>query len=110
MQIQTEEQGKITIVKFGGEIDLYNAPEVKETIQKLVNAHRFHILFDLGEVTYVDSSGIGAMISSLTNVKRHRGSLKLCNLTGPVKKVFELTKLNSFFEIYSDSAEAIEKF
>lgn len=110
MQVEIKEKGEISIVEITGEIDLYNAPEIKETIQKLSDMHKFKVVVDMKDVSYIDSSGIGAMISSLTGLKRHRGGLKLANLTGPVKKVFELTKLNSFFEIYDSVEKASENF
>lgn len=111
MQIEVkEEKDKVTLIEISGEIDLYNAPDIKENIQKLVEAQKFKIVLDMQGVSYIDSSGIGAMISALSGLKRHKGGLKLANLHGPVKKVFELTKLNSFFEIYDDPQKAIESF
>jgi anti-sigma B factor antagonist len=62
------------------------------------------------EVTYIDSSGIGALISSLSGLKKYQGALKITNIHDSVKKVFELTKLTSFFEIYPDVKAAQASF
>lgn len=93
-----------------GEIDLYNAPEIKDTIQKLIDAQKYNIIINLEKVSYIDSSGIGALISSLSNLKKYQGGLKIINVYASVKKVFELTKLTSFFEIYDTEEEALAKF
>jgi Anti-anti-sigma regulatory factor (antagonist of anti-sigma factor) len=67
-------------------------------------------VINLDKVSYIDSSGIGALISSLSNLKKYQGGLKICNVSGSVRKVFELTKLTSFFEIYDSEQEAISAF
>ena len=104
MEIDTREQGGIVILSINGEIDLYNAPELKEAIQKLVDEKKNKIIVNLDRVSYVDSSGIGALISSFSNLKKQEGSLRICNVSGSVRKVFELTKLTTFFDI--DDTEA----
>jgi len=68
------------------------------------------VIINLEKVSYIDSSGIGALISSLSNLKKYQGGLKIINVYASVKKVFELTKLTSFFEIYESEGEALAKF
>ncbi|MDH5721027.1 MAG: STAS domain-containing protein [Spirochaetia bacterium] len=104
---QREVEGNV-IIDIEGEIDLYNAPEVKETIKKLIDDKKLKIIVNLSKVSYIDSSGIGALISAVTALKKEQGYLKLVNVYASVKKVFELTKLTSFFDIY-DSEEAAIK-
>jgi len=110
MEISQEEKESIIILKIQGEIDLYNAPEIKDTIQKAIEEEKYNIIIDLEKVSYIDSSGIGALISSLSNLKKYQGSLKIIHVFASVKKVFELTKLTSFFEIYDSEEEALAKF
>ncbi|MCS6984984.1 MAG: STAS domain-containing protein [Leptospiraceae bacterium] len=110
MEISQREKDGIVILDIQGEIDLYNAPEIKDTIQKLIEAQKYNIIINLEKVSYIDSSGIGALISSLSNLKKYQGSLKIINVYASVKKVFELTKLTSFFEIYNSEEEALAKF
>jgi len=110
MEINQREKDSISILDIQGEIDLYNAPEIKEIIQKLINEQKYNIIINLEKVSYIDSSGIGALISSLSNLKKYQGSLKIINVYASVKKVFELTKLTSFFEIYDSEDEALSKF
>ncbi|MBV6494357.1 MAG: Anti-sigma-B factor antagonist [Turneriella sp.] len=110
MEISQREKDGITILDIQGEIDLYNAPEIKDIIQKLIESQKYNVIINLEKVSYIDSSGIGALISSLSNLKKYQGGLKIINVYASVKKVFELTKLTSFFEIYESEAEALSKF
>ena len=110
MEISQREKDGITILDIQGEIDLYNAPEIKDIIQKLIEAQKYNVIINLEKVSYIDSSGIGALISSLSNLKKYQGGLKIINVYVSVKKVFELTKLTSFFEIYESEGEALAKF
>ena len=110
MELNVREKDGITILDIEGEIDLYNAPNLKNIINGLIDERRYEIILNLEKVSYIDSSGIGAIISSLSNLKKYQGSLKLLNVQAAVRKVFELTKLVSFFEIYSNESEAIMSF
>ena len=110
MEINRRESGDIVVFDITGEIDLYNAPEIKEKIKEEMNKSKVNIIINLDKVTYIDSSGIGVLISSLSNLKKVGGALKLINVYASVRKVFELTKLTSFFDIYDSEADAIASF
>ncbi len=110
MEIKIREMNDVTIFDIEGEIDLYNAPTLKDEIKKQIEQQRYNIIINLAKVSYIDSSGIGALISSLSNLKKYQGGLKIINVTGSVRKVFELTKLTSFFEIFNNEEEAIKSF
>jgi anti-sigma B factor antagonist len=110
MEINRRESGEIIIFDINGEIDLYNAPEIKEKIKEEMNKSKANIIINLDKVSYIDSSGIGVLISSLSNLKKIGGALKLINVYASVRKVFELTKLTSFFDIYDSEADALAAF
>ena len=110
MEINRRESGEIVIFDINGEIDLYNAPEIKENIKEEMNKTKVNIIINLDKVSYIDSSGIGVLISSLSNLKKVGGALKLINVYASVRKVFELTKLTSFFDIYDSEADALAAF
>ncbi|NLV68390.1 MAG: STAS domain-containing protein [Spirochaetes bacterium] len=110
MDISSRAKGEVVILDISGEIDLYNAPEIKDIVNKLIDQKKYNVIINLKEVTYIDSSGIGALISSLSNLKKYQGGLKIINVFASVKKVFELTKLTSFFEIYDSEYEAVKAF
>ncbi|AAN50294.1 STAS domain-containing protein [Leptospira interrogans] len=110
MEITRRESGNIVILDINGEIDLYNAPEIKDVIAKLIEEQKYYTIINLEKVSYIDSSGIGALISSLSNLKKYQGGLKIINVSGSARKVFELTKLTSFFEIFDNESEAVSAF
>jgi anti-sigma B factor antagonist len=68
------------------------------------------ILLNLGEVSYIDSSGIGEMVSGFTTVTNNGGQLKLVGLSKRVKDLLQITKLYTVFEAYDDEAEAVRSF
>jgi anti-sigma B factor antagonist len=68
------------------------------------------ILLNLGDVTYIDSSGIGELVSAFTAVRREGGELKLLNLTKKVHDLLQITKLYTVFDIKDDEATAIKAF
>ncbi len=106
MKIDRKDDDGITILSIDGEIDLYNAPDIKDIVNKLVEEKKMKVIIDLDKVTYIDSSGIGALISSLSNLKKNQGRLKVCNVSGSVHKIFTLTKLTNFFELYDSLEDA----
>lgn len=110
MDISSRVKGEVVILDISGEIDLYNAPEIKEIINKMIEQKKYNVVINLKNVTYIDSSGIGALISSLSNLKKYQGGLKIINVFASVRKVFELTKLTSFFDIFDNEEDAIKAF
>ncbi len=110
MEIKQRDVEDVTTLDIEGEIDLYNAPEIKDIINQLIEDQKYNVIINLEKVSYIDSSGIGALISSLSNLKKYQGGLKIINVYASVRKVFELTKLTSFFEIYDAESEAFASF
>lgn len=110
MDITKRNKGDIVVLDITGEIDLYNAPEIKDIISKLIEEKKYNVIINLEKVSYIDSSGIGALISSLSNLKKYQGGLKIINVYASVRKVFELTKLTSFFEIFDAEDVAVDSF
>ena len=110
MDINKRTKDEIVILDITGEIDLYNAPEIKDIINELIEEQKYNVIINLEKVSYIDSSGIGALISSLSNLKKYQGGLKIINVYASVRKVFELTKLTSFFEIYDSEDDALAAF
>ena len=110
MDITIRENNDVVIMDINGEIDLYNAPDIKENIKNQMESGKTNIVINLDKVSYIDSSGIGVLISSLSNLKKAGGSLKIINVYASVRKVFELTKLTSFFDIYDSEQEALASY
>jgi len=110
LSINPRQIGDVVVLDLKGEIDLYNTPELKQAIDEHISKGKRKIIINMSDVSYIDSSGIGALVSAASNLKKYGGELKLVGLYGSVRKVFELTKLTSFFSIYRDVAEALDSF
>ncbi len=101
----------VTVVDLSGRITLGEGSVVlRDTIRDLISKGRTSILLNLGEVTYIDSSGIGELVSAFTTVRNQGGELKLLNLTKKVHDLLQITKLYTVFDIRDDEAAAVEAF
>jgi anti-sigma B factor antagonist len=101
----------VAVVDMSGRITLGEGSVVlRDTIRDLVGKGQKKILLNLGNVTYIDSSGIGELVSAFTAVRREGGELKLLNLTKKVHDLLQITKLYTVFDIKDDEATAIKAF
>lgn len=103
--------GAVTVVDCGGKITLGDGSALlRKTIRGLLDEGRTQIVVNLADVDYIDSSGIGELVSGFTTVKGRGGELKLLHLTKKVKDLLQLTKLYTVFEVYSDEQTALRSF
>jgi anti-sigma B factor antagonist len=101
----------VTVVDMSGRITLGEGSVVlRDTIRDLIGKGQKKILLNLGDVTYIDSSGIGELVSAFTAVRREGGELKLLNLTKKVHDLLQITKLYTVFDIKDAEAAAIKAF
>lgn len=111
MTIDTRTSNGVTILDIHGKITIgEGSAEIRNKVRDLLQAGRKHILLNLGDVSYVDSSGIGELVSSYTTVTNQGGDLKLLNLTRKLRELLAITKLLTVFDSYDDEKEAIESF
>lgn len=106
MNITLSEDSPIVKIKINGQINLYNVGELKDVLQKEVDKGFFLYMIDMKLVNYVDSSGVGAFILHLNNLKKLDGKMALFNIDDTVRIVFEMTKLNNFFQIFDNDKDA----
>jgi anti-sigma B factor antagonist len=108
MELTTEQVADVTIVVLPGEqLDAGNAKEFKRDIAAVLEPCR-KVVFDLRELRFVDSSGLGAILSCLRQLNAKGGDLKLCEMTKPVRALFELVRMHKIFDIYVTKAEALQ--
>ena len=101
----------IAVVDMSGRITLGEGSVVlRDTIRDLVGKGQKKILLNLGDVTYIDSSGIGELVSAFTAVRREGGELKLLNLTKKVHDLLQITKLYTVFDVHNDEDSALNSF
>lgn len=111
MRIETRTVGDVTILDLHGKITIGESSiELRQHVRDLLQAGRKKILLNLGDVSYVDSSGIGELVSAYTTVTNAGGQLKLLNLTKKLRELLAITKLLTVFETFDDEAKAVASF
>ena len=101
----------VTILDLSGRITLGEGSVVlRDQIRELLGKSEKKILLNLGDVTYIDSSGIGELVSAFTTVRNQGGELKLLNLTKKVHDLLQITKLYTVFDVKDDEAYAVKAF
>jgi anti-sigma B factor antagonist len=111
VKLTIRQVGDVTVVDAAGRITLgEGASTFRDTIRDLAAKGDKKILVNLSDVSYIDSSGIGEMVSGFTTVTNHGGQLKLLGLSKRVKDLLQITKLYTVFEVFEDEASAVRSF
>jgi len=111
VKLTTRQVGDVTVIDANGRITLgEGASTFRDTIRDLAVKGDKKLLVNLSDVSYIDSSGIGEMVSGFTTVTNHGGVLKLLGLTKRVKDLLQITKLYTVFEVFEDEATAVRSF
>lgn len=111
MKATVRQVDSVTVVDVSGRITLGEACKLlREVIREQLGKGNKSILLNLADVTYIDSSGIGELVSAYTAVSNQGGQLKLLNLTKKVHDLLQITKLYTVFDVHNDEAGAISSF
>ncbi len=111
MNMKIEETGNVMVVVVKEErLDAHNSENLKQELGRLFNEGKTSVVVDLKEVRFIDSSGLGALVSGFKNASSRQAELKLSSLQSQVKSMFELTRLHRVFDIYQTVDEAIDAF
>lgn len=111
MIVRIEEKGSVVLIEVKEErLDAHNSGEFKGQMINLFEEGKNNLVVDLQEVRFVDSSGLGALVSGFKNASARNGNLKLCGLQPQVKSMFELTRLHRVFEIFPTTDESLGSF
>jgi anti-sigma B factor antagonist len=101
----------VTIVDIRGRIVLgEESAALRELVRDLLSKGHKKILLNLGDVNYIDSSGLGNLVGAFTSVRKQQGEMKLLNLTNKVNDLMQITKLYTVFDIMDDEAAAVKSF
>ena len=110
LSLDTREVGRVTIVRCNGRIVAGNETESLRAHVAWLLRDRRAIVLHLGEVGFIDSSGLGTMVRSLTSTRQVHGDLKLCNVPEPVRKVLEMSHLAQLFDTHESEENAVAAF
>lgn len=109
MQLKMTEKDDAVILAVEDErMDAHNSGNLKEKMLQLFDEGKYHLVIDLSAVRFIDSSGLGALVSGFKNASARDGSLRLCCLQPQVRSMFELTRLHRVFEIFATLDDALE--
>jgi len=111
VKLTSRQVGDVTVLDASGRITLgEGASAFRDKLRELASNGHKKILLNLGDVSYIDSSGIGELVSGFTTVTNLGGQLKLVGLSKRVKDLLQITKLYTVFEVFDDEAEAVRSF
>lgn len=106
----TEKYGAVVIELKGNVMGGPEAQELNDLLHKLIDEKKLHVVIDLAEVKFMNSSGLGMLISSYTTMKNGGGNLKLANATEKIHSLLMITKLVTIFENYDSVEEAVKSY
>ncbi|MGB8510728.1 MAG: STAS domain-containing protein [Pyrinomonadaceae bacterium] len=111
LNIRERQAGDVTVLDMEGKITIgEGSVALRSAIRRLIEEGRKKILLNLAGVGYVDSSGIGELVSSYTTINREGGQLKLLNLTQKIQDLLAITKLLTVFDTYDEEAAALNSY
>jgi anti-sigma B factor antagonist len=99
----------LPVLHVTGEIDIYTSPLFKEAINELISASHSHILIDMSEVAFMDSSGFGTLLSASKPLRPIGGSLSLVGCNEAIARMLDITRLNTLVPVYDSLADALAK-
>lgn len=110
MEINKREDGGVNIIALTGRLDLANGGLLKEEISNLLKEEKATIHLNLGQVEFINSSGLGALVSIMKEIRLQKGRLTISDLADYVREIFDITQLSHIFEIFSSEEEALNSY
>ena len=107
---QTKDANGVTVVQVEGQLIVGNRQELKDLVQAVVEKGERRILIDFSRTGYIDSSGLGALVSISKRIREAGGELRLAGLNEDLRSLFELTKLDTLFSIAETPQQALSGF
>lgn len=110
MEITTKINGDVAIINLEGRLDLNSSNQLKDASREFFSKDNCKLILNMDGVDFINSSGLGALVSILKEVRNHKGDLKISNLAEYVKEIFDITQLSSIFDICEDESRALKSF
>ena len=105
--VETSEMSGATVLTLRGEIDVYTAPRLRQSLVDVVDAGATNLIVDMGQVDFLDSTGLGVLVDGLKRVKAKDGTLAIVATEGKILKIFDITGLNKAFPIHASVEQAL---
>ena len=108
LDIRVERDGATCVVTLQGEVDVYTAPRLKDTLVEAIEDGCAYVIVNLEDVAFIDSSGLGVLVGALRRAKERSGAIRLVCTKESILKIFRITGLDKVFPIFSSAADASE--
>lgn len=105
VKIEVRDSAKIVLVK--GDVDMSSSRRLREVLKELTNKKEKRIVIDLAQMPYIDSAGLATLVECYQETKKYKGDLRLADLSTNVREVFRLARLDTIFDIYPNTDEAL---
>ncbi len=109
-KIAQREHDSIQVLELKGYLDAHTAPKLEEAFQNLLKSERYNIVVNCRDLSYISSAGLGVFMAFIEDVRKHRGDIKLSNMTPKVFNVFDLLGFPLLYDILKDEQEAVQRF
>ena len=110
MEITAKQAGDVTVLTLNGRLDLSSGSALKEQIKSLFEEEKNSVHLNLSQVEFINSSGLGALVSIMKEVRLRKGRLTLSDLASYVQEIFDITQLSHIFEIFGTQDEALNSY
>ena len=110
MQMQSKAVGEVVVMHLEGRFDAYSAPQVNEWLDDLMSGDQPRLVVNMERVVFVDSTALATLVQAMKRCRQKKGDLRLASLKQPVRMIFELTRLDRAFEIFSSDGDAVAAF
>ncbi len=110
MEITRKEENSVAILSVKGRLDLASGASLKDEVKALMEKEQIMIHLNLAEVDFINSSGLGVLVSIMKDIRLHKGRLTLSDLASYVQEIFEITQLSHIFEIFTSENEAVASY
>jgi anti-sigma B factor antagonist len=107
LETQLREINGTKILDVSGEIDVYTAPQFKDAVNSIIAGGQKHLVVNMRNVTYIDSSGFGALLSATRRLRPEGGTVNLVQVNGAIDRILRITKLNTVFATYDTIDDAL---
>jgi anti-sigma B factor antagonist len=109
-KLDVEKNGNVVVLKIIGDIEFDDSITVNDRFKEVISAEGSKLVLDLQECSYVDSSGLGALVEGLKSAQKAQGDLRLCNLSEDFKEVLMMTRTMKYFQVFDSQDKAIDSF
>ncbi len=110
MEFNRTDKDNVAVLSIIGRLDLGSGNKLKEQIREILDSQKTAIHINLKDVEFVNSSGLGALVSIMKEIRLHRGRLTLSDMADYVREIFDITQLSHIFEIYPTEEEALNSY